>query len=47
MSIIKQEWWCKVNERPDTPISGLQKEQERGFWGNLWEKIKLLFTWVG
>lgn len=26
--------------------SSLQKEQERGFWGGVWEFIKLLFIWV-
>ena len=46
MSFIKREWWCQVNECPREPGTGLQKEQERGFWRKVWEFIKLLFIWV-
>jgi len=46
MSFIKEEWWCKVNERPGKPDASLQKEQEMGFWRKGWEFIKLLFIWI-
>jgi len=45
VSIIKQEWWCKVDESCGRE-SQLQKEQEQGFWRKVWEFIKLLFIWI-
>jgi len=49
MSFIKQMWICKVNETPGKspePDKSLEKEQTRGFWGQVWEFIKLLFIWI-